>query len=274
MEARQSKQHSDSWGQSDTSHLPEDVLLKILTFVPAPDLIHRCRLVCTLWRDIVDSPTLWTVKCQRMGYITKSCRKLPADRKHFYYLSSLKRNLLKNPRALEGFQSWVIESDGGDKWAVEDLADESETRLAGEKVTKYFVTSFRTCLKSQLINLRRAGYGRHLMDHVQPDIVIRDWYAARTDCGCQYEVLVQLQSGKRRLIQEYKPEKVIIPEERLDADDTHLSELRSRSAIYLFSTWRKRHKVLGRLVRGSSDQYQRHGRAGGSLHLIPAPHTK
>ncbi|XP_063799955.1 F-box only protein 2-like isoform X2 [Pseudophryne corroboree] len=212
MEARQSKQHSDSWGQSDTSHLPEDVLLKILTFVPAPDLIHRCRLVCTLWRDIVDSPTLWTVKCQRMGYITKSCRKLPADRKHFYYLSSLKRNLLKNPRALEELAFWEDVENGGDGWKVEDLPGDNGAEFPSDEVKKYFASSFGWCSKSQVIDLLSEGYTEEILDTNQPNIVVSDWYAARTDAGCLYELNVQLLSDSRDLITEHKSDTITIPE--------------------------------------------------------------
>ncbi|PIO36887.1 hypothetical protein AB205_0138190 [Aquarana catesbeiana] len=93
--------------QSPWSMLPEDVLLEILALVPAVDLIHRCRLVCSQWTKVIDSATLWKLKCQRAGYIKKDCQKHPKDWKIFHYLSSHKKNLLQNPCALENVR-WEL----------------------------------------------------------------------------------------------------------------------------------------------------------------------
>ncbi|XP_077313838.1 F-box only protein 6-like [Lithobates pipiens] len=196
--------------QSLWSMLPEDVLLEILALVPAVDLIHRCRLVCSQWTKVIDSATLWKLKCQRAGYIKKDCQKHPKDWKIFYYLSSHKKNLLQNPCALEKFNSWTIEENGGDLWKVEKLPGDSGENFPDDTITKYFVTSFGICKKSQLIDLKKMGYSNKFMDTIQPDIVIKDWYAARKDCACQYELVVQLLSKKKTTIREFAPEKVFI----------------------------------------------------------------
>ncbi|CAI9553353.1 unnamed protein product [Staurois parvus] len=155
--------------------LPEDVLLEILALVPAVDLIRRCRQVCSQWKEVIDSATLWKLKCQRAGYITKDCQKHPKDWKIFYYLSSRKRNLIQNPCALEQFNAWTIEENGGDLWKVEDLPGDSGEQILDGTLTKYFVTSYETCKKSQLIDLKKMGYSTEFMDTIQPDIVIKDW---------------------------------------------------------------------------------------------------
>ncbi|XP_056398200.1 F-box only protein 6-like [Hyla sarda] len=194
----------------DSSRLPEEVLLQILSLVPATDLIRHCALVCTLWRDVIKSPTLWKMKCQDMGYISRECTRTPKDWKVFYYLSSKKRNLLENPCAADGFNSWNIEQNGGNQWKIEDLPGNHGQDHPLQDVTKYFVTSYRPCKKSQLIDLKKMGYGKKLLDLIQPDIVISDWYAARADCGCTYEVHVKLLSEKNKIIKEFQPEPVII----------------------------------------------------------------
>ncbi|XP_063292213.1 F-box only protein 6-like [Pelobates fuscus] len=185
--------------------LPEDVVLEILSLVPSTDLTRSCRRVCSMWKDLTDSPTLWKTKCQRMGYLPKDYERYPSDWKIYYRLCSLKKNLLKNPCALEKFKHWKIEENGGDRWKIEDLPGEHGQNIHDEKVKKYFVTSYGSCMKSQIIDLKKNGYQDKLMDIVQPEIVIKDWFAPRHDCGSMYIVLVRLLSKKKETIQEFCP---------------------------------------------------------------------
>ncbi|XP_018423273.1 PREDICTED: F-box only protein 6-like [Nanorana parkeri] len=194
------------------SLLPEDALLEIFSLVPPLDLIHRCRPVCSQWRDVIDSSTLWKTICQRMGLIPQNWIRPPRDWKKYYYLRSRRRNLLKNACANEELKFWKLESNGGDRWKVEDLPGEHGQPFPDDTVTKYFVTSYEMCLKSQLIDLRKTGYNKELMDRDQPDIAVRDWFAARADCGCQYEVEVQLLSEGKRVLHKFSPETVLIPQ--------------------------------------------------------------
>nr|XP_055118644.1 F-box only protein 6 isoform X2 [Symphalangus syndactylus] len=87
------------------NELPENILLELFTHVPARQLLLNCRLVCSLWRDLIDLMTLWKRKCLREGFITEDWDQPVADWKIFYFLRSLHRNLLRNPCA-EG--SWEI----------------------------------------------------------------------------------------------------------------------------------------------------------------------
>ncbi|CAI9553350.1 unnamed protein product [Staurois parvus] len=192
--------------------LPEDVLLEILFLVPPLDLILRCRLVCRQWRDVIDSSTLWKMICHRMGLIPKDWKQQPKDWKKYYYLCSHRRNLLKNTCAKEGFKFWKLERNGGDNWKVEVLPGQHGQWLPDDTITKYFVTSYEICLKSQLIDLRKMGYSKELMDRDQPDIVIRDWFAARADCGCEYKIEVHLLSKDKKVLCEFSPEPVVIPQ--------------------------------------------------------------
>lgn len=201
--------------------LPEEVLLEILSLVPPLDLIRRCRLVCRQWRDVIDSSTLWKMICQKMGHIPKDWKHQPKDWKKYYYLSNRRRNLLKNTCANEGFKFWKLEKNEGHHWKVEDLPGEHGQQHPDDTVTKYFVTSFEKCLKSQLIDLRKMGYSKELMDSDQPDIVIRDWFAARADCGCQYEIKVHLLSEDKKVLCKFSPELVFIPQ----WSDAHWQEM-------------------------------------------------
>lgn len=217
--------------------LPEDVLLEILAMVPLMDLIHRCRLVCSQWRDVIDSATLWKVKSQREGYITRVCQNFPKDWKIFYYLSKHKRNLLRNPCALEKFNAWTIGHNGSDLWKIEDLPGELGDIFPDETVTKYFVTSYRICKKSQLIDLKKMGYSSEIMDSYQPDIVIKDWYGARQDCGCQYELLVRLLSKRKATIQEFAPERVFQGGQQRGLKSVQWSDASWRQMSYRFSNY-------------------------------------
>ncbi|CAJ0937051.1 unnamed protein product [Ranitomeya imitator] len=195
---------------SNMDAIPEGVLLEILSVVPAPDVIRRCRPVCALWRDIIDSPALWKKKCQRDGFVSRRCNRNPPDWKMFYFLHLWKKNLLKNPMAEENFKHWKKDKDGGDRWKVELLPGTHGRPLPDDKVTKYFVSSYGICLKSQTIDLKKEGYPAEFMDIVQPSIIVRDWYAARHDCGCRYQILVQLLSQDKTVMEEFRPEPVTI----------------------------------------------------------------
>ncbi|MEE6485229.1 hypothetical protein FKM82_014218 [Ascaphus truei] len=192
------------------NHLPGDALLDVLSLVPARDLIQRCQSVCSLWRDIIDSPTHWKKKCQLEGLVSKHSKRKPCDWKMFYLVSKLKRNLLKNPCAEEKFTFWRIDKSCGDGWKIDDLPGTFGQPFADEKAKKYFVTSYGSCKKSQLIVLKKEGYSNELMDVIQPDIVVRDWYAARHDCGCKYKVRVQLLSEDNIVLDEFFPKPTFI----------------------------------------------------------------
>ncbi|XP_060541256.1 F-box only protein 6-like isoform X1 [Pantherophis guttatus] len=190
--------------------LPEDALIAVLVLVPARDLVLRCRLVCSLWRGLVDLPSLWKLKCQREGYRPEPLDSPIPDWRDFYFLCSLKRNLIKNPCAEEGFDAWEKESDEGNGWKIEQLPGDHGRNFLLPHIQKYFVTSYDSCMKRQLITLRDHGYGDRLMDEARPDIVVSDWYAARFDCGCKYQLCVRLLSKDYIVLQEFQPEPVVI----------------------------------------------------------------
>ncbi|KAM8927601.1 F-box only protein 6-like [Pelodytes ibericus] len=186
----------------------DDALLEILAAVPSRVLIGHGRQVCTKWRSLIDSSALWLLKCQKMGYINNGFIQNPMDWKMFFWKAKLRRNLLSNPRASRGFKSWIIDEDGGNHWKVEKMPGQDGQKFPDYKVRKYFVTSYRPCKKSQLIDLRKMGYRDHFIDLMQPDIVVKDWFAPRMVSGAKYELLVQLLSKHKKVLKEFHPKPV------------------------------------------------------------------
>ncbi|XP_054995297.1 F-box only protein 6-like [Sorex araneus] len=196
--------------QVNINELPENILLEVFTHVPARQLLLRCRPVCSLWRDLIDVVTLWKRKCLREGYVVEEGDQPVTDWKIFYFLSTLHRNLISNPCAEEGLASWQIDINGGDEWKVETLPGEHGDAFPNNQVKKYFVTSFELCLKSQLVDLRAKGYWEELLDQYRPDIVVKDWFAPRADCGCTYELRVHLTSADYITLASFEPPPVTI----------------------------------------------------------------
>ncbi|XP_045714868.1 F-box only protein 6-like [Phyllostomus hastatus] len=192
--------------------LPRTVLREVFTHVPARQLVLSCRPVCSLWRDLIDTATLWKLKSLRDGFITEDWDQPVADWKSFYFLCILRRNLLRNPCGEEGMATWHIDDNGGDRWNVESLPVARGTDFPSPQVRNYFVTSYRLCRKSQVVNLKAEGYWEELMDEYRPDIVVTDWFASRGDCGCTYSIRVQLLSADNIALASFEPPPVTIPQ--------------------------------------------------------------
>lgn len=182
--------------------VPVEVLEEIFLNLPPEQVVCVCRLVCREWKDVVDSESLWRQKCRREEFELCDNKKLPKDWQLFYFLRKKRHNLLKNSRADERLDGWQILENGGDKWKIEDVAHP----LPDNTVQKFFVTSYQTCKKCQIIDLAKEGYKPSFMDVFQPDIVISDWYAPRWDCGSQYEICVELLDQRKKEIQTFVPD--------------------------------------------------------------------
>lgn len=184
--------------------LPLSALEEIFLNVPPHKLVCVCRFVCREWKEVVDSQYLWKERCRREGYQPCDTTKLPDDWRLFYFMCKKRRNLIKNPKGDEGFRYWQITKNGGDKWSIENVRDPHPDVT----VQKIFITSYMTCLKSQLIHLEAEGYPPLFMDQFQPDIKISDWCTPRSDCGCRYKICVHLLNQRKEQIQTFKPDPV------------------------------------------------------------------
>uniref|UniRef100_A0A8C1IR29 Uncharacterized protein n=1 Tax=Cyprinus carpio TaxID=7962 RepID=A0A8C1IR29_CYPCA len=186
------------------SAVPLAVVEEILLNLPAHQVVRVCRLVCREWKELVDSAAHWRERCRREGIQPQDPSRAPDGWCQFYFLTKKRRNLLKNPRAEDKLQGWKIVQNGGDRW----VAEENRNPFPHSPVTKCFVTSYGLCLKQQLIDLKKEGYNEAFMDQLQPHIKISDWYAPRFDCGCQYEISVELLDRRKKPICTFQPEKV------------------------------------------------------------------
>ncbi|XP_073497789.1 F-box only protein 27-like [Phyllobates terribilis] len=204
----------------DLEPFPEEILLLILSFVAAQDLVLRCRLVSRRWRHLVDSPSLWRIKCERdqrreILLAAEMCPDVSWQR--LYLKTPFSRNLLRNPFGAEQLKHWEAKH-GGDGWKVE----ENCSVLDGAERTTCFVTSFGWCRKSQIIDLLQEGLAEHFLDVHQPCICISDWYAGRCDCGCVYKIKVQLLAeNKQTVLKEFSLDPEPIPQ----WNDAHYQEV-------------------------------------------------
>uniref|UniRef100_A0AAR2J0L4 FBA domain-containing protein n=2 Tax=Pygocentrus nattereri TaxID=42514 RepID=A0AAR2J0L4_PYGNA len=191
--------------------LPDSVTEEITLNLPAEQALCVCRLVCRRWKAVVDSASFWREKCRREGLKPRCITTELGDWrgwKTFYFLFKEPRNLLKNPSAGENFSGWEIIRNGGDGW----ITDRIFAPHPDKTVTKCFLTSYRLCLKRQLIDLEKEGYSPAILDEMQPDIVISDWYAPRRDCGSQYDICIELLNQFQEAVQTLQPESVIFPQ--------------------------------------------------------------
>uniref|UniRef100_A0A3B5MCG9 Uncharacterized protein n=1 Tax=Xiphophorus couchianus TaxID=32473 RepID=A0A3B5MCG9_9TELE len=147
-------------------NIPLDILEEIFLNLPAHKVVCVCRLVCHHWKDVADNESLWRQRCRREGYNLHESSKVPSDWRFFYFMCKKRRNLIKNPRGEDEFKDWTIVRNGGDGWRVEKPI----ALHPNAEVQTNFVTSFRMCTKSQLIDLVNEGYSQAFMDEVQPHI--------------------------------------------------------------------------------------------------------
>uniref|UniRef100_A0A3P9N8N2 F-box only protein 6-like n=1 Tax=Poecilia reticulata TaxID=8081 RepID=A0A3P9N8N2_POERE len=144
---------------------------EIFLNLPPQHVVCVCRLVCRQWKDVADSESFWRERCRREGYRLRDPSRVPSNNwRLFYFLCKKRRNLIKNPRAEDEFQSWEILKNGGHKWTIEG----SKVQHSNPAVQKNYVTSFDWCTKVQVIDLTKEGYSPSFMDKFQPPIRISD----------------------------------------------------------------------------------------------------
>ena len=140
-------------------YITDELLARILSYVPDLDVIRVCRLVCTNWRDLIDSNEVWIFKSRSLSRVVpnqvlRCLQPLPTNlyREVVFYDPYSIRNLIKNPNGEEGAAFWIFEKSGGNGWVVESPPVYADPLIDIPEVTgnSCFATSYYMCSKYQL----------------------------------------------------------------------------------------------------------------------------
>ncbi|XP_035215607.1 F-box only protein 27-like isoform X3 [Stegodyphus dumicola] len=222
LQQKCAREEYSSFESCEEFSIPDDLLVDVLSFVPHQDLIQNCRSVCKQWRDIIDGHGVWKIKCERERKTVPSLklRNLPV---HYYQLIYLfnpyGRNLIRNPCGEDGLRNWVVASNGGDGFIVENPpvgADAVPTEIGAQYC---FATSYYVCSKHQIIDLVAKGIPAVVLDSGCIKIQVGEWYAARFDCASEYKLTVQLVN------EQFRDEEVFVDDFTVDSFEfTHREE--------------------------------------------------
>nr|XP_018899609.1 PREDICTED: F-box only protein 6-like [Bemisia tabaci] len=213
---------------------PEEMLIQILFYVDHDTLVYKGRLVCKVWKRLIESSVLKS-KVDEGRY--RSLSNLSSETKHrlhlhwsIYYLickfDLFGKNLIRNPSGKEKLKHWKITQNNGDKWAVESQPHGANPIPGENRDLPCFVTSYHECLKEQLIKLADYGFTSSIMDEIQPIICIQELYSSRFDCGAMYHIHV--------LLLDEKKEKVIA---KFDKDDVEYDRMEWHQVSHEFKNY-------------------------------------
>ncbi|CAL1297687.1 unnamed protein product [Larinioides sclopetarius] len=175
--------------------IPNDLLIDILSYVPANDLIKNCRLVCKDWKSIIDGHSVWKLKCKRekKNIPSVTLQNIPIHYyEKIYFHNPYGRNLIQNPCGEEALSKWMITLNRGDGFAIENPpagADPVPQQVGSQSC---FATTYYPCMKYQLIDLLAIGICEEILQAETTKIEIGEWFSARFDCASEYHLYVAL----------------------------------------------------------------------------------
>jgi len=147
---------------------PENVILEILTWVPARDLVQSCRLVCLSWSRLIDSQALWRRKCHMDILWSRRLREHPPpDWQRFYQMRPLGRNFINIPRlklTYDNRMSTLNTRNGSTGQNLLSIFRELERQVYPGSYTT-------SCGRKQVIDLLAEGLWEPFLDR-QPDIMV------------------------------------------------------------------------------------------------------
>ncbi|XP_071945938.1 F-box only protein 6-like [Antedon mediterranea] len=243
--------------KTEINNLPDEMLSFILSLIP-DKYLKNCILVCHRWLNIVSSATFWKEKCFKdcpiLSEVTASY--LPIDHvswRTLYYLKPYSRNLIHNPSGADGLKhKWKINSNGGNGVRVEKTSvgakDKPDELLkVVNDCTANFATSYGWGEMEQIIDLEEEGCSPKLIDELQPEIYVSEWYTERFDCGCYYELKVQLLGEfEKEPIKEYLFKSDLIPQ---------WSDNEWKQANYTFKNYGNGVRFIRFVHRGKDSQF-------------------
>jgi hypothetical protein len=192
-------------------YITEELLARILSYVPDLDVVRICRLVCSNWRDLIDNNEVWILKCRSRSrkvpnQVLRCLQPLPRNfyREVIFFDPYTTRNLIRNPNGEEGTAFWSIQ-EGGNGWVVESPPAGSDSLLDIPEVTSNscFATSYSVCSKFQIVNFAHLKISQRALDTIRPLIIFREYYAHRTDCASKYSVRVSLYGSDSTVVDEF-----------------------------------------------------------------------
>lgn len=155
--------------------IPPEILTLILSHLDAKTLINSTK-VCKSWNEMIIE-NVWKLKAERL------CNhKLPKYPAQTYQQMCIKepfnKNLIKNPCGGEWMSFWDILENGGDKFTVENIAEQFKCVLneiieTGDE--SCFATSYGQGMKQQIVDIIEEGLPEEYLDQFQPPIYIADW---------------------------------------------------------------------------------------------------
>ncbi|XP_029674853.1 F-box only protein 44-like [Formica exsecta] len=168
----------------------------------------NCQLVCKYWRTVIQNYVWWKKAGLALGKPFPRYEKIPWH--VFYFICKTKppfeRNLLKNHSGEELDNNWNILSDGSSRWTVENPPigvpelPLTEPIFEGKQycfAMAFYNFSYREIvggfgLKKQVVDLVAEGFHPHILDVLQPPIVISEWYSCQNGYSAIYECLIEL----------------------------------------------------------------------------------
>ncbi|XP_060523729.1 F-box only protein 6-like isoform X2 [Cylas formicarius] len=167
-------------------YVPLEVVSHILSFLEADELLSTCSLVFYNRRE-------YPRRAAHLPWYVFYC----------YFATDNFKNLLKNGNGQERFDHWQIVENGGHHFKIEDLPEYADPlpldtpEFYGH--TSCFSTSYNLCFKIQEISLMKKRLLRYILFKYKPILYVSEWWAARYDCGCLYQLSIRCCSEYDRI---------------------------------------------------------------------------
>lgn len=132
-------------------YLPQEVIQKILSYVPPKELL-RFTTVCKNWCNFIKCDHFW-MQIYNRCYPNKT-KQLPWYVYYSFFTTQNYDNLLKNTNGEDKFTHWKVVKNFGDEFRIEDPPAGSDALPSTVKdfngKTSCFATSFYECNKIQV----------------------------------------------------------------------------------------------------------------------------
>ena len=211
------------WPDQDPLRLPYGPASHILNYLPPQELVNVCMLVSRRWLEFLSDITFWKSKMKQDGNYSDELNSITDINWPKLYLKTIyKPNLIKSfdEDGKLSFTHWrtsstawehfkmskkiVWNGGGGNKWDIEiSINPEVDSDLFEDNMFSVhnYVTSYNWCCREQVVCLANMGLSAQLMDQVQPELEISEWFCARFDCGSHFCIRVELLDAEKKVVE-------------------------------------------------------------------------